>query len=886
MKQNWHKMDSEKVITKLDSCREGLSEKEAKKRIETYGYNELPKKKKDNIFQIFIRQMINPIICLLIITVIFSFMIGEIIDAIAILFIIFVDLIVGTVQEWNAEKTADSLSNLIKVKCKVLRDGKEIEIDSSLLTVGDIILLESGDKISADARIIECHNLQVDEAVLTGESVNIVKTSEIITKEEAIGDLKNMLFAGTTVVTGRARAIITDIGLHTEIGVIAHKVSHTKEEKSPLTIRMEKFSKQISILIIIIALIIAVTLYIKGIDRSEIFLSVIALSVSAMPEGLPLALTMALTIASNRMSKKNVVVKKLNSVESLGSCTVIASDKTGTLTVNEQTAKMIMLPNGKNFSIEGTGYNDIGQIITNGEEDIECARHISFLGAINNEAYLEKENGQFTMYGDSIDIAFLSLSKKANVHVDDIEILAKIPYESQNQYSAVFYKKNNEVYCTVKGSLEKIISFCAQMKFGEATKEIDIHILQKQNEDLASDGYRVIALAEGKMNQFIKKEMYDEDDIENLTFEGMVAFIDPIRVEAKTAIQSCQKASIKVVMITGDHPLTAFKIARDLQLVTSMDEVTTGIEIQKYLKLGPQAFDQFVQTKKVFTRVTPIDKLEIVESYKRQGEFVAVTGDGVNDAPAIRSANIGISMGSGTDTAKETASMIIMDDNFKSIVAGIKEGRGAYSNIRKVCYLLLSCGFAEVLFFLLAVIFNLPMPLVAIQLLWLNIVTDGLQDLALSFEKCEDDIMNEKPRDTKESIFNKSLMSEVAIAGLTIGLVVFGVWAYLINGLHMDESQARGYIVLLMVFMQNMHVLNCRSEEKSFYKISLKRNPFVIFSILSAIILQIIFSEIPVLSQFLQTTSIPFPHMILLFILSLTILIVMEIYKKLKYTKK
>jgi len=886
MENKWYDLKISDIFEKTKSSESGLSKKDASARLELYGKNQLPKKKRDSVFKIFFRQMLDPIVLLLIVTIIFSFVINEVIDAIAILFIVLVDLIIGTYQEWNAERTAESLSNMIKVKCKVLRDGVEIEIDSSELVIGDVVLLESGNKISADLRIIECHNLQIDESILTGESVNVIKSNKIIRDNSPLGDRKNMLYAGTSVVTGRAKAIVVATAINTEIGKIANKVSNTKEAKSPLTIRMEKFSKQISILVIIVALIITAVLIYKDTPGSEIFLSVIALSVSAMPEGLPLALTMALTIASNRMSKKNVVVKKLNSVESLGSCTVIASDKTGTLTVNEQTAKKILLPDNSEFDIEGTGYNDQGKIIPINNANIIFAKEISLLGAINNEAFFEKKGKIYNMYGDSIDIAFLALGKKAKIDKNAIEVVGKIPYESENKYSSVFYKEGDKYYCTVKGSLEKVMSFCKYMKVNGSNKKIDVDLLKRQNELLAKEGYRVIALASGKINKFEEKDYYEEKDISNLSFDGMVAFIDPIREEVKESINECRTAGIKVVMITGDHPLTAFKIAKDLDLASSFDEVTTGIEVEEYLKKGPVEFDKFVANKRVFTRVSPMDKLEIVESYKRMGEFVAVTGDGVNDAPAIRSANIGVAMGSGTDTAKETASMIIIDDNFKSIVAGIKEGRGAYSNIRKVSYLLLSCGLAEVLFFLLSIMLDLPMPLVAIQLLWLNIVTDGLQDLALSFEKVDPDIMNEPPRDTKESIFNKKLLQEVLLSGITMGFVVFVVWSYLLKVLQMDVSIARGYIVMLMVFMQNMHVLNCRSEDKPFYKVSLKTNPFIIFSIVGAVVLQLIFAEVDGLSRFLQTSPIPVMHLLWLFLISTSVVIVSEIYKRLKNQNK
>ena len=871
--KKWHSTEKEEVLEILKSSELGLDEKEVKLRQEKYGKNELPKGKTPSLLKIFIEQLLDPIVLLLVVAMIFSILIKENTDAIAIAFIILVDLILGTFQEWKANKNVEALKKLIEIRTKIIRSGKEIEVYSSDIVPGDIVLLSSGDKISADLRLIEVNNLTIDESVLTGESTSVSKISSAINKDVILAERKNMAYAGTSVLSGRGVGIVTATGLNTELGEIAQKVNTTKDTKSPLTIRMEKFSKQITFLVVAIAIIITVVLYSKGTSGSEIFLSVIALSVSAMPEGLPLALTMALTIGSNRMSKNNVIVKKLNSVESLGSCTVIATDKTGTLTVNEQTAKKIVLPDNSIFDIEGTGYNDKGKIIPLENANIEDAKYISKLGVLNNEASLKKVKDGYEYFGDSIDIAFLALGQKSQINIDDIEITNRINYESENKYSAVFYKENGNNYCTVKGSLEKVLEFCTTMKVNNKNKKLDIEKIKKQHEDLASSGYRVIALASGKTKS---------EKPEHLTFEGLVAFIDPVREEVTKSISDCKKAGIKVIMITGDHPLTAYSIAKDLGLVENYDEVTSGKELDEYFQKGKKEFDKFVKSKKIFTRVTPLNKLEIVESFKRQGEFVAVTGDGVNDAPAIKSANIGIAMGSGTDVAKETSSMIILDDNFNSIVLGIKEGRNAYSNIRKVSYMLLSCGVAEVFFFLLAIILDMPMPLVAIQLLWLNIVTDGLQDFALSFEKSEENIMKESPRNPKETLFNKELFSEVLISGLSIGIIVFIVWTYLINKLDMPVNIARGYIVTLMVFIQNMHVLNCRSEKSSILKVPIKSNPLIIFSIVSAIFLQVLFSEVPFLSKFLQTTSIPITHMLILFAISTTIIFIMEIYKCLK----
>jgi len=851
-----YKKSIKSVLEEVNSSDIGLTNKEANKRLNENGKNILPKKKRDNILKLFLKELASPIELILLVTVIISFIAGEFIDAFAILFIILIDVCMGTYQENKALKSAEALSNMLKTKSKVLRNNEEVLIDSEDLVVGDIVLLESGSKITADLRIIDSNNLQVDESVLTGESVNVSKNSDVINKDTVLAERKNMLYAGCSVITGRCKAVVTSVGIDTEIGKIAKQVNEAKEEKTPLTIRMDKFTKQISFLIVIIAIISAVVLYLNNYEPKAIFLSVVALAVSAMPEGLPLALTMALTIGSNRMSKKNVIVKNLNSVEALGSCTVIASDKTGTLTVNEQTARKIVLASGKEVEITGTGYNIDGEVIGSGKE----VNNIVNLCALNNEAHFAKENGEYKYHGDSIDIAFLVLKEKLQSKFNGNKV-SIIPYESEKQYSAVFYELDGVLRCTVKGSLEKVMSF---------SNKNDKYI--NQNEELSKEGYRVIAVADGVVDST------DINNIKSLEFLGMVAFIDPVREEVKDSIKECSKAGIKVVMITGDHPLTALSIAKDLKLAKDIDDVITGVEVNEAYLKGEEYFDKIVKTKKVFSRVTPTDKLHIVESFKRMGEFVAVTGDGVNDAPAIKCANIGIAMGSGTDVAKDTADMIIIDDNFKSIVAGIKEGRIAYANIRKIVLFLLSCGMAEVLYYLFAVGFGYELPLIAIQLLWINIVTDGIQDIALSFETSSTDVMMEKPRSTNESLFNKALMIQVGVYGLAISLIIFLTWKYLMD-INTDLLVARSITMLLMVFIQNIHVLNCRSEKNSIFKTSLKSNPLVVYTVIGSMLLQLIVTEIPLFADFLNVIPLPLNVVVRTFIFALIIVFVSEVYK-------
>ena len=861
----YYNKKNDEIFRELEITGEGLNEKEVLTRQGKFGKNILPKKKSDSIIKIFFNEFKDPMIILLLFVIIISLVVGEIVDAIIIMFIVLVDAIMGTYQENKANHTAEALEKLVTTKAKVVRDNDIMSIDAENLTIGDLVLLESGDKVSADMRIISAHNLMVDEAILTGESVQVSKNSEVINNTNVIiADQSNMVFSGTTITQGRAQAIVVAIGLQTEIGKIADSMNEVEDEKSPLTIRVEKLSKQISVLVLVVSIIVTALLIVKDVPHHEIFFSVIALAVSAMPEGLPLALTMALSIASNKMAKKNVIVRRLKAAESLGSCTVIASDKTGTLTINQQTAKMIMLPNEEKYYVSEKGL-DLK------DKNVDFALEIAMLGAINNEADVDDEQ----MVGDSIDIAFKLLGKKLDVDTSKIKILETIPYESENKYSALFYEKDGAVYCTVKGSLEVVKSFCSDINL--VSDGINSNILEKQNDVLAKEGYRIIAVANGKVK---KQDKYDFKSINNLTFLGMTGFIDPVRKEAIKSIKECRAAGIKVLMITGDHPLTAFSIAKDLELSNNFEEVATGLEIEEELKKGEKSFDKYIRQKVVFARVTPIQKLKIVESLKRQGEFVAVTGDGVNDAPALKAANIGVAMGSGTDIARETADMIIADDNFKSIVSGIKEGRVAYANIRKIILFLISCGLSEVVFFCLSIALNLPMPLVAIQLLWINVVTDGIQDFALSFEKAETGIMKEKPRKPQESIFNKELLQEILVSGLIIGMIVFMVWYILLNYVNMEVSMARGYIMALMVFIQNIHVFNCRSEHRSAFSVPIKTNKLILVGVVVSIMLQVIVTETPVLAGLLKIGVVPFVDLFYLFFMALTFLVIIECYKK------
>ena len=525
-KINWHASSANFALENTKSSTSGLSSKQAQERLTQYGENALPQKKPRSIIFMLLEELINPIVLILLVAMAFSFVVGEWVDALVILAIVMIDAVMGAVQAKRAERVASSLSNMIKVKAKVLRDGKKVEVDSHQLVPGDIVYLESGDKVSADMRIIECSNFTVNEALLTGESINATKDAKIVAENAPLGDRSCMVFSGSSVITGRAKCVVVETGLGTEIGHIATNLNNVKKQKSPLNIRIEKFSKQISVLIVGVAVVIFLIMLLQGNPMKDIFLVVIALAVSAMPEGLPLAVTMALTIASNRMGKNNVVVKHLNAVESLGSCTVIATDKTGTLTLNEQTAKLVTLPDGKEFGVTGSGYNDKGKVECDDPKYLASIDDIALLGMLNNEASISKSGDEWVYFGDSMDIAFKVLGLKMHTNTSECRVVKQIPYESENKYSAVFFEHDGKRYCTAKGSLEKILEFSNTMRIGGNLIDLDRQEIDMQNQNLAQRGYRVIALA---VKEIEKKEDYTDQDLVDMSFLGLVSFIEPVR---------------------------------------------------------------------------------------------------------------------------------------------------------------------------------------------------------------------------------------------------------------------------------------------------------------------------------------------------------------------
>ena len=890
VKEPWHAFEKQDIFNELDSSADGLKASDVQKRLEFYGRNKLPEGKKVTIWQIIAHQIINPLIFILVAAAIASVAIGEGKDAIFIFLVILINSALGTYQEFNAEKSASGLQNLIKIKARVKRDGNDQEIDAEELVPGDIVLLESGLKVPADMRLIEASNLEIDESFLTGESVAAKKKTGILRKDIGVAERINMTFAGSTVLTGRGTGVVVTTAALTQVGQIAENVTQRKSAKPPLILRMEKFTKQITIFIVALSVILAIALRTQGMDMTAIFFFVVALAVSAIPEGLPVALTVALSIATKRMAKRNVIVRRLTSVESLGSCTVIASDKTGTLTVNQQTAKKILLSDGTSYSVSGEGYNGDGEVTNDTEKNKNLdlsgnsnLRTLLKIAMLANEGSLKKKDDGWEQYGDAMDVALLGLGYKAGINPDklksDYPIIDIIPYESERKFSASFCRRDDTVYIGVKGAVETVMDFCDKMAGRDDAVEIDRESIIKQAEEMASKGYRVLAFAGGEFNDFSKKEYYEDEDIPNLTWYGMVCFIDPLRPEAKESVEKCKKAGIKVIMITGDHQATAGTIAEELGIMNEGEAVVTGNMLTEAGSPDSPAYEKLVASTTVFARVSPVQKLEIVEVLIRAGEFVAVTGDGVNDAPAMRVANIGVAMGSGTDVAKEVGSMIVVDDNFASIVSGVEEGRFAYDNVRKVIYLLISTGAAEVILFIASIAAGLPLPLLAVQLLWLNLVTNGIQDVALAFEGGEPGTMLKKPRKPSEKIFNPKMINQTIVASSTMGFIVFGLWFWLNKYTTMDETHARDLILLLMVFMQNFHAFNSRSETVSAFKVPLRRNVILVFGVLLAQGIHILSMQIPFMQDILRIEPVTLNEWAYVLLLAIPMILIMEIYK-------
>jgi magnesium-transporting ATPase (P-type) len=868
---HFYQQQVEALFNSFQTSPQGLTEVEANRRLSIHGINVLPHGKPVTFFTVVLHQFMSPLIYVLIAAGVVSLLIKEYEDAAFIFLIIFINAILGVYQEWKAESSAAALQQLVKTQAKVLRDTEPVMLDAEQLVPGDVVVVESGMKVPADVRLISCINLQTEESVLTGESLPIEKNEVVLPgKELPLGDQVNMLFAGTTVISGRGRGLVVATGLHTEIGLIAKSVIETRQEKPPLVQRMERFAKWVSIIVLVACIFIFIIGVYQGISALAIFFVAVAVAVSAIPEGLPIAMTVALSIGTRRMAMRNVIIRRLSAVEGLGSCNYIGTDKTGTLTVDQQTVKKIRLYQAQLYEVTGAGYNGEGKILDEQEREVEASVSMDRLMeavSLCNEADLFKRDGVWKKQGDAIDVAFLALAWKYGTNPAAIRgkvtVIREIPFESERKYAAVFYRTDDgRLLAAAKGATESILELC---------REVDVQRVMNEADQLASQGYRVLAIAAGRVNENL--------DLKQLSFVGLAALMDPVKPEAKAAITFCHEGSIRVSMITGDHPATAFSIAKELGLASSMEEVITGDKLGQRLQDGDEEFAKRLEGKTVFARVSPIQKQHIVAAVKQAGNFVAVTGDGVNDAPALKLADIGVAMGYGSDVAKEAASIIVTDNNFASIAAGIEEGRYTYGNLRKIIYLLISTGAAEIMMVFLALFMGMPLPFLPVQLLWLNLVTNGAQDIALAFEKGEKYMLNEPPRDPKQGIFDRLMISQTLVSGTMMTFLTFGLWYHLLNNLGYPEAEARNIILLLMVLLQNFHVLNCRSERLSVLAIPFFSNYVLLISIVVAQGVHIISMQIPFMQGLLRIEPVGVSEWFKLLLTASAIVIVMELFK-------
>jgi P-type Ca2+ transporter type 2C len=848
------------VAAALGAAERGLTREECARRLAHFGRNTLPRAEPPSLAAIFLRQFKSPLMLILLAAAVVSLLLRDWPDAAFIFAAVLINALIGTHQEQGAERAAEALRNLVSARALVERDGAEREIDAAELVPGDLVLLESGAKVPADLRLLAQRRLSVDESLLTGESRAVAKDAErVLARDAALAERVNMAFAGTLVRSGRARGVVVATATDTALGRIAASVLGREATTAPLVQRMERFTWLITIAVAVAALVVAGVSFARGAGLAEVFVLGVALAVASVPEGLPVALTVALAVGMQRMSRRNVIVRRLVAVEALGSCTHIASDKTGTLTINQLTVRKVQLPGGP--------------VLEPGAPGLERLARAAVLA---NEGSLFLRGGEWIGRGDTVDVALLHMAQALGIDREGAEVaaapLAVIPYEPEQAFSASLNAEDGGARAFVKGAPETVLAMC------EGT---GADAVRAQVRALAGEGYRVLALADGPL-ALRADESFSREHLRGLVFLGLVAMSDPPRPEARAAIEACRRAGIAVSMITGDHPITAFAVARDLGLARAPGEVVTGAQIAAALAEGDASLDALVADAHVFARVEPHQKTAIVESLQRRGHFVAVTGDGVNDAPALRAAQVGVAMGaSGTDVARETADLVLADDNFASIVAGVEEGRVAYANVRKVIFLLVSTGAAEIVLFMLALAANVPLPLTAVQLLWLNLVTNGIQDVALAFEPAEGDELTRRPRAPQERIFNRLMIERVALSAAVIGGLAFAVFAWLLSR-GVSEGEARNVTLLLMVLFENVQAFNSRSETCSVFRHDPLRNKLLLFGTIAAQLVHVGAMYTPGLREVLGVRPVLLGLWAGLLAIALLILVAMEAYKRLR----
>jgi Ca2+-transporting ATPase len=880
MAGRWYALTVDEVVARLQTdSKKGLNEKEVKERLERFGTNELARAAKAPLWSLFLNQFSDFMVLVLLAATFISGLLGEYADAVTIMIIVVVNAILGFVQEYRAERSIEALKKLTAPEARVIRSGQERKVPASELVPGDLVLLEEGDRVPADLRLLQTANLEIEESSLTGESVPVRKREDALPGQEvALGDARNMAYLGTAVTRGRGRGVVINTGMATEMGQICGMIQEAGQEETPLQRRLGQLGKGLVAFCLFICAAVVVVGIARGEEAYQMFLAGVSLAVAAIPEGLPAIVTVALAIGVQRMIRRHAIIRKLPAVETLGCATVICSDKTGTLTQNQMTVRKVVI-DGDVFDVTGEGYDPKGEFEGKGDMQELKFKLLMKAAALCNNAVLERGGVSVTglfrglikgrpardwsILGDPTEGALLVMAAKAGYWREMLEQkeprIAELTFDSDRKRMTVLHRQpSGQIAAYVKGAPDSIVELCTHTYRGGIAVPLsarDKEEILRYNGMLAEKALRVLAFAYRELPA--GTEDFSEEFVEQkLVFLGLAGMIDPPRPAAVTAVQTCHRAGINVVMITGDHPLTARAVARELGILSDKGNILTGYDIDR---LTDKQLQEAAGKVSVYARLSPKHKLRIVRALKQSGHVVAMTGDGVNDAPAVKEADIGIAMGTtGTDVTKEASAMVLSDDNFSSIVAAIEEGRGIYDNIRKFIRYLLSCNVGEVLTMFLAVLGGLPLPLVPIQILWMNLVTDGLPAMALGVDRYDRDIMNRPPRHPRESVFAHGMAWRIGLNGIVIGLGTLLVfWIGLSLG---DLPLARTLAFNTLVFFQLFYVFVCRSEYHSILELGLGTNPYLVGAVLISATLQLAAVYVPFLQPIFHTVPLNGQH--------------------------
>jgi Ca2+-transporting ATPase len=858
------------VLKNLKTAESGLTSSQAEKRLIEHGKNILIEKKRVSPFKVFIEQFNSPVVWILIGALIVSFIMGEKVDAVVIMSILVINAILGFFQEYRAEKEIEALKKLVSLKALVIRDGNKKEIDSSELVPGDILLVKEGDKVPADARVIEEIELEAQESMLTGESLPVKKTSEKLPGGQELAEQRNLLFSGTTLTRGKGRAVVVRTGMESEIGKITRLIQETEKERTPLQKKLTKLGGMLSIIIAAVCALVLVAGFLRGENFVDIFAIAVALAVAAIPEGLPAVVTISLAVGLKRMLKDNALIRKLPSVETLGSTTVICTDKTGTLTYNEMTVKKIFA-NDKVIEVSGSGYSTTGEF----SEDPEKFSLLLKIGSLCNDSKITDQK----CIGDPTEGCLKVAAEKAGINTEELEErhprLNEIPFSSERKRMTTVHRIGDKFFAYMKGAPDVILDLCvsyySEEKIVPLTSESK-NSIEKINAGFCNEAMRVLGFA---FKEIDSPENFKETDEKNFIFMGLEGMIDPPRDEVKRAVKECHEAGVKVVMITGDYQGTAAAIASAIGIT---GRSITGKELEI---MDEDAFEDVVQGITIYARVNPEHKQKIVKALQKKGHVVAMTGDGVNDAPALKKADIGIAMGiTGTDVSKEAADMVLTDDNFNTIVKAVEEGRGVYDNIKKFFVFLLSGNIGEVAIIFLSLLMGLPAPLTATQILLINLVTDGLPATALSIDPFEPDAMKRKPRKRDEKI-QKGLGNFLVVYPILMTLVALTLFfvSYHRTG---DIDRSRTLVFLTVVFFELYQSFASRSTIFPSIKVGLFRNKALVGATLISLFVAIATVYIPSINTLFGTSKISVLDFLMVFLFGSIGFIYLETSKLIK----